>query len=487
MNVLFWQLPVLFFGLWIFTAYMSQSFPTLRNKRIVLLIAHPDDEAMFFSPTVLALTRPELGNTVLILCLSSGDADGLGHIRKEELRESALQLGLRSSEHVVVVEDAKLPDSMTTDWDPKYISGILTQYFGAAIATTPSTSAPVAAIDAIITFDAQGVSGHPNHRSLYRGSVAFLRNLMQRHAGWECPIKLYTLTSVNVLRKYSSVLDALTTIVYCITRRKDRGGGFPSPIMVVSGPSGVRRAQRAMTTAHESQMRWFRWGWIGISRQHPTPNIKRLLQPPRSTQCSIPFIAGAPRSGIVIERRTLHVVAILIECVPAVVFGKKLLDFPVTHTLTHREFEELHDDIHSQEDRTEDVHDHEQADRVGRSHACPVLESEKRDDKADDEHGYSTATKQPDREGGSVLVELKPHKTIDHEGNTGCRRQSKLDSDEVWKGCGARGDDTAVYKQRRNSEQSVRIEESRDFLAAWSRWISPQFLGKTKSSRALVG
>lgn len=44
----------------------------LRNKRILLLIAHPDDEAMFFAPTLLALTRPDRGNHVKILCLSSG-------------------------------------------------------------------------------------------------------------------------------------------------------------------------------------------------------------------------------------------------------------------------------------------------------------------------------------------------------------------------------------------------------------------------------
>jgi N-acetylglucosaminylphosphatidylinositol deacetylase len=50
------------------------SFPTLHNKRICLLIAHPDDEAMFFAPTVLALTKPELGNHVKILCLSTGSA-----------------------------------------------------------------------------------------------------------------------------------------------------------------------------------------------------------------------------------------------------------------------------------------------------------------------------------------------------------------------------------------------------------------------------
>jgi N-acetylglucosaminylphosphatidylinositol deacetylase len=51
---------------------VATRFPMLYNKRICLLIAHPDDEAMFFAPTVLALTRPETGNHVKILCLSSG-------------------------------------------------------------------------------------------------------------------------------------------------------------------------------------------------------------------------------------------------------------------------------------------------------------------------------------------------------------------------------------------------------------------------------
>ena len=51
---------------------VSTRFPALSNKRICLLIAHPDDEAMFFAPTVLALTRQETGNHIKILCLSSG-------------------------------------------------------------------------------------------------------------------------------------------------------------------------------------------------------------------------------------------------------------------------------------------------------------------------------------------------------------------------------------------------------------------------------
>ena len=66
-------IPILITTAWLYTAQMTRSsLPTLRNKRICLLIAHPDDEAMFFSPTLLALTAPELGNHLKILCLSSG-------------------------------------------------------------------------------------------------------------------------------------------------------------------------------------------------------------------------------------------------------------------------------------------------------------------------------------------------------------------------------------------------------------------------------
>lgn len=58
----------------------ARNFPRLYHKRICLLIAHPDDEAMFFSPTVLALTRPELGNHLKILCLSNGEFQEPGYL-----------------------------------------------------------------------------------------------------------------------------------------------------------------------------------------------------------------------------------------------------------------------------------------------------------------------------------------------------------------------------------------------------------------------
>uniref|UniRef100_A0A8I3N8P1 N-acetylglucosaminylphosphatidylinositol deacetylase n=2 Tax=Canis lupus familiaris TaxID=9615 RepID=A0A8I3N8P1_CANLF len=40
------------------------------GSRTLLVIAHPDDEAMFFAPTVLGLAR--LGHRLSLLCFSAG-------------------------------------------------------------------------------------------------------------------------------------------------------------------------------------------------------------------------------------------------------------------------------------------------------------------------------------------------------------------------------------------------------------------------------
>ena len=259
------QIPAMILAIWLFTAYMTTTFPTLQGKRILLLIAHPDDEAMFFAPTLRWLTKPELGNQVLILCLSSGDADGLGHVRKGELKKSAIMLGIRSEEHVVILEDELFPDSMTVTWDAKAIGTILARYFAPNISSMPTNSAPTASLDTIITFDSRGVSGHPNHISLLHGATAFIKTLMQRHRGWECPVKLYTLSTTNIVRKYASIVDSALTVITCLWRARERGQ-FPTPLIIASYPGDFRKAQRAMTTAHRSQMVWFRWGWIGLSR-----------------------------------------------------------------------------------------------------------------------------------------------------------------------------------------------------------------------------
>ena len=163
---------------------------------------------------------------------------------------------------------------MNVTWHPRLISNLLTSAFAPKMAFIPSTSAPQATIDILITFDPDGISSHPNHKSLYTGAHAFLKALMHRHSGWECPVKLYTLISTNILRKYMSVVDAPATIIYSMVRKKELGS-FPTPLLYVSGPGDLRTAQRAMTAAHKSQMRWFRWGWISIGRYMIVNDLKK--------------------------------------------------------------------------------------------------------------------------------------------------------------------------------------------------------------------
>lgn len=169
---------------------------------------------------------------------------------------------------------SNFPDSMTVTWHPRLISNLLTATFAPNMASVSSKQAPKASIDAIITFDAHGVSSHPNHVSLYNGAHAFLKALMHRHSGWDCPIKFYTLTTTSILRKYLSIVDAPATMVGAVIRKKELGG-FPTPLLFASSPVGYRIAQKAMTTAHESQMRWFRWGWISVSRYMVLNDLKK--------------------------------------------------------------------------------------------------------------------------------------------------------------------------------------------------------------------
>ncbi|KAK6822881.1 N-acetylglucosaminyl-phosphatidylinositol de-N-acetylase [Apiospora arundinis] len=279
-------------SLYVYTAsVIANRFPTLRNKRICLLIAHPDDEAMFFAPTLLALTRPDTGNHVKILCLSTGNQDGLGDTRREELKKSAKLLGLRDEDDALVLDDPNFPDSITTTWDTDRISTLLCQAFAPHLSRRSSSSGtpPLASIDVLLTFDEGGVSGHPNHKSLYHGARRFISALTAGKPGYACPVDLYTLTTVGFVRKYCGFLDVFATIFSATlgaaganltssagggNNKRDKSNksdkGNPGLLVAATGLLGGREsaatARQAMTQAHQSQMVWFRWGWITLSR-----------------------------------------------------------------------------------------------------------------------------------------------------------------------------------------------------------------------------
>lgn len=72
---------------------------TVSPPRVLLLTAHPDDECFFFAPTILALRRSSL---IFSLCLSTGNADGMGERRKGELGHSLDILGVDEDKRWII-------------------------------------------------------------------------------------------------------------------------------------------------------------------------------------------------------------------------------------------------------------------------------------------------------------------------------------------------------------------------------------------------
>src|SRR5436309_8800216 len=82
-------------------------------ESVLLVIAHPDDEVMFFTPMIRLLA--ELGCTIQILCLSQGQGKG----REDELKESCKVLGV---DECVCLNDERLIDGMNNEWDPEAVN-----------------------------------------------------------------------------------------------------------------------------------------------------------------------------------------------------------------------------------------------------------------------------------------------------------------------------------------------------------------------------
>lgn len=73
---------------------------------------------MFFAPAILALVG--LGVEVHSICLSTGNAGGLGRVRAGELKRSYARLGLEEH-NVAAIDDPALQDGMEQHWSTRRI------------------------------------------------------------------------------------------------------------------------------------------------------------------------------------------------------------------------------------------------------------------------------------------------------------------------------------------------------------------------------
>ncbi|KAJ7093602.1 putative deacetylase LmbE-like domain-containing protein [Mycena epipterygia] len=199
-----------------------------RKERILLLTAHPDDETFFFSPTLTALSPGGLGD-LFILCLSTGNAKGLGNLRKEEFGQALEVFGVRE-ERRFILDHPYLQDNKTGAWDPAVIANEIHSLVGDHGITT------------ILTFDSEGITGHPNHRSTLAGALHLVFSTLTSSTVRPRLFTLYSRPSTKHLGPVAALISQPHML-------------FPGPVFVASVADYVT-ALRAMSK-HPSQLRLF--------------------------------------------------------------------------------------------------------------------------------------------------------------------------------------------------------------------------------------
>ncbi|WWD18200.1 hypothetical protein CI109_102650 [Kwoniella shandongensis] len=225
-------------------------------RTALILTAHPDDEVMFFSPTILGLRK--MGWDVRALCMSIGNFDGLGEIRRKELVDSYAVLGVEQ-EKVEIIDHQYLQDGMRY-WDSMTIASIVQR----SLSSNPA--------DLIITFDKFGITRHRNH-------IALAHSLL--HLDIPTPMVMVLHTPYTILKftgpfyplylKLRSFLETIYHAMITLTTHEDGSASKAKTkereemAVLISSPGEYLLSLRAMM-AHKSQLVWFRWLYITFSR-----------------------------------------------------------------------------------------------------------------------------------------------------------------------------------------------------------------------------
>ncbi|KAG5510988.1 hypothetical protein GH5_07189 [Leishmania sp. Ghana 2012 LV757] len=210
---------------------------TLVRSDVLLVFAHPDDEAMFFTPLLHSLRAQRV--TVHFLCLSNGNDAGLGKEREKELYASGAFFGVQRR-NIRVVDHADLQDGMHSVWSPLLIRREIESYMQKA-----------GNISTIVTFDKYGVSGHPNHIAVHNG----VRELKENMPPGLLHLQLRTRC---LLCKYVGPLAVIPYALWSSTSVSR------TSFVAVIPPASAWESMAAMQK-HAGQLVWFRYLFVIFS------------------------------------------------------------------------------------------------------------------------------------------------------------------------------------------------------------------------------
>ncbi|KAM0247513.1 hypothetical protein ACHAQJ_009819 [Trichoderma viride] len=241
----------------------------LRSKNLLIVTAHPDDECLFFSPTILGILDRNRAINGGLLVMSTGNNDGIGETRKQELKGSCRALGINQS-RCEALDHASLQDNPKVWWDTDVIKSIVKEYVKKWD------------IDAIITFDEGGVSGHINHRAFCTDSSATASSSEYVMGDGNAP-PAYKLVTTAVLRKYTFLFDLPLTalsfswrIVSAAFYPSEKASSDVSSKALIANTWHRYQRTRNAFASHDSQYSWDRHLYMILSRYVWFNDLKRI-------------------------------------------------------------------------------------------------------------------------------------------------------------------------------------------------------------------
>ena len=268
-----------------------------KEKKVMLVISHPDDEAMFFGPTLESLKKTKnliTTTKIFCICLSNGNASGLGQTRAKELKKSTLEVF--KLDGCVIADSEDLQDGMENAWPLEEIANVVhecVQHYSP---------------DVILTFDERGVSKHPNHVQTHRGVMRFiveakLGAIPNAEYTEENVPEVWVLETTPFYRTFMGAMDYWASVITTTTRKKkgskntsnERSSNSNSSSLAAGAsstssssvmfcsrnPSLVLEAMRT----HATQWVWYRKLYVAFSRYSLLNTLRRMdVGPPPSQQ-----------------------------------------------------------------------------------------------------------------------------------------------------------------------------------------------------------
>ena len=263
-------LPLLIYVFLLIFANNRAFIPMELNQHrhnLLLVVAHPDDECLFFSPTLRVLFT-QCHFTLNLIVFSRGNHVGLGETRARELHGSCQMLNI-AQDRCISLDLPQIQDNPKVWWSERELLPIIDKYVKKW------------SIDFLVSFDNGGISGHLNHRAV--GSAVRLYTRNQTNTMIKSS---YELKSVSLLRKYSSILDfywifisTLPRLLHAFFVVLDPFNLFPSIdqsyVLLISTPNDYM-ASRTAFASHQSQYGWDRHLYLLASRYMFVNELKSI-------------------------------------------------------------------------------------------------------------------------------------------------------------------------------------------------------------------